>query len=345
MPSKIGTDRFARTVLKHHPDSRLRFLEAHVSRRPELFREVVAEGLAAPQKWLPCRYFYDEAGSQLFEQICELPEYYLTRTERAILERYAPAMLAAASDVTTLVEFGSGSSYKTRLLLDAALQQRATLQYLPIDISGDFLYASAQTLLEEYPTLAITAIAAEYSDAIALLPEPTGPRLFLFLGSNIGNFSPCEATEFLERIRIRMYPEDRLLIGFDLRKSAAYLEPAYNDAAGVTAQFNKNLLVRINRELGADFDVDSFTHHAPFVETRSRIEMRLVSRCAHTVHIPALGQNFSFQQDEYIHTENSYKYSFDSFEALAAEARLRTENCWLDDREWFAVCLLRPFPR
>jgi len=318
-------------------------VEARHSHRPELFSTVVAEGLSAPQKRLPCRYFYDEAGSRLFELICDLPEYYLTRTERAILERNAPAILAAAGDVSTLVEFGSGSACKTRILLDAALNTAGgSLEYVPIDISGEFLYNAATSLLGDYPSLRVTAIAAEYNDAISLLPGSSGPRLFLFMGSNIGNFSPCEAAAFLGYIRAGMSEADRLLVGFDLFKEAAVLEPAYNDSQGVTASFNKNLLKRINAELGADFRLDRFKHHAPFVEAQSRIEMRLVSKCDQEVRVDALARRFSFLAGEYIHTENSHKYAYDDVRLLAAEAGLIIADRWTDERGWFAVCLLKP---
>ncbi len=333
----------ARTTLTQQMDTRLRFLEADVSRSPESFADVVAEGLSAAQKWLPCRYFYDEAGSHLFEMICDLPEYYLTRTERAILDTHADAMLKAAGDISALVEFGSGSGCKTRILLDAAGKNRPNnLSYIPVDISGEFLYNSSRALMQDYPGLSITAIAAEYNDAISMLPPRSGPRLFLFMGSNVGNFDPCEAASFLARIRSGMHSEDRLLVGIDLHKHHSHLEPAYDDAAGVTSRFNKNLLKRINRELGANFDLDQFDHHAPFVDHHSRIEMRLVSQREQTVRIAALDRKFTFQPEEYIHTENSHKYSHAAFSRLALEAGLAIENSWTDEREWFAVCLLKP---
>jgi dimethylhistidine N-methyltransferase len=333
----------ARTNLTQQMDTRLRFLEARVSKTPESFADVVAEGLSAPQKWLPCRYFYDEAGSHLFEMICDLPEYYLTRTERSILDRHADAMIAAAGGISALVEFGSGSGCKTRILLDAAGRtQPERIAYIPVDISGEFLYHSSHALLRDYPTLHTTAIAAEYNDAISMLPSRSGPRLFLFMGSNVGNFAPCEAAEFLGRIRSGMHAEDRLLVGIDLHKHSAHLEPAYNDVAGVTARFNKNLLKRINRELGADFNLDQFDHHAPFVDHHSRIEMRLVSQGEQSVYVEVLDKKFSFQPGEYIHTENSHKYSHDAFSRLALEAGLKIVNTWTDERDWFAVCLLKP---
>lgn len=328
--------------MTHYMDTRARFVEAPVSRKPETFSSVVAEGLSSDQKWLPCRYFYDETGSRLFEMICDLPEYYLTRTERSILDKHAHSIILASGNVTTLVEFGSGSGCKTRILLDAAGTASGGLTYIPIDISGEFLYNAARALLNDYPTLQVTAIAAEYKDAMALLPVRCGPRLFLFMGSNIGNFAPAEATAFLHQIRSAMSDDDSLLVGIDLLKDAAHLEPAYNDSAGVTAQFNKNLLTRLNSELGADINPDRFAHHAPFIEQHSRIEMRLVSLCDQVVSIAALDRKFTFGAGEHIHTESSHKYSYDRFSQLASMAGLQIQNRWMDDREWFAVCLLKP---
>ena len=327
--------------------SRLEFLTVPPSHPGQTLCAAVADGLSQPRKRLPCRFFYDEAGSQLFEQICELKEYYPTRTERAILERQAPDIIAQAKQSQpdaplSLVEFGSGSSIKTRLLIQSALAQQPALTYVPIDISGDFLRASCLELLDDYPQLRVSGIAAEYSDALRVLPDPEGPRLFLFLGSNIGNFANDEAQAFLARLRDVMRPADRLLLGVDLVKDRAVLRAAYNDASGVTAQFNKNLLTHINRELTADFDLDQFTHDAPFVEDGSRIEMRLVSRRDQTVTIEYLDMTFDIAAGEIIHTENSHKYTLDSVSRLCGPAGLELQSCWTDDREWFAELLLTP---
>ncbi len=328
-----------------HPH--LEFITVPPTQPGQTLCAAVADGLAQPHKRLPCRFFYDEAGSQLFEAICELPEYYPTRTERAILERRAADIIAQARAIQSdkplaLVEFGSGSSVKTRLLIEAALGQQAALTYVPIDISGDFLRASCLDLLEDYPALRVTGVAAEYSDALRVLPDHDGPRLFLFLGSNIGNFAPDEAQAFLTRLRLIMTPEDRLLLGVDLVKDRSVLHAAYNDASGTTAQFNKNLLTHINRELGADFDLEQFAHDAPFVEERARIEMHLVSRCDQTVHIAYLEASYRFAAGEIVHTENSHKYTLDSISRLCAPAGLELQSCWTDDREWFAALLLKP---
>ncbi len=322
---------------------RLKFVPVASNRPQTLLKNVVAEGLGRPDRKLPCCFFYDSAGSDLFEQICDLPEYYLTRTERAILDRYAPEMIAAAGENLALVEYGSGSSVKTRLLIAAALERQGSLHYVPIDISGDFLRESAQVLLNDYERLRITAIAAEYRDAGPAVPEHSGPRLFLFLGSNIGNFDRDGAVSFLKDIRAVMQPQDRILLGVDLLKDSQIIEAAYNDAAGVTAQFNKNLLIRINAELDADFDLDAFDHAAPFIEEHDRIEMRLVSRKAQSVRVGALDETYHFVAGEHIHTENSHKHCPREFTGLCRTAGLEIQQQWRDARDWFSVLLLRPF--
>ncbi len=326
----------------HTMTQRLEFLEAPSRHLPLPFQTVVSQGLAAAQKHLPCRFFYDTPGSHLFEQICGLPEYYPTRTEQAILQSHAYELTVQAGSDLTLVEFGSGSSAKTRLLMDALLTRQSHLHYLPIDISRDFLHHSSLALLTEYPHLSITAIAGEYNDAINALPRDSGPRLFLFLGSNIGNFERPEATAFLHRIRCRMRPEDRLLMGVDLVKDRTVLEAAYNDAAGVTAAFNKNILLRCNRELQANFNLAQFDHHAPFVPAESRIEMRLISRCKQTVTLGATGESFDFRAGEILHTEHSHKYTLSDVYTLCRQAELETLACRQDERGWFNVSLLSP---
>jgi L-histidine Nalpha-methyltransferase len=324
------------------PHSRLQYLEVPPTVQALPFCAVVAEGLSAPRKWLPCRFFYDRAGSELFELICDLPEYYLTRTERAILRRHAAEMVAAVGSEIAIVEFGSGSSVKTRLLLEAAIRTQRRLHYTPIDISGDFLRSSALGLLDDFAGLDISAIAAEYHDGIAALPAAGVPRLILFLGSSIGNFTHDAARAFLKHVRGSMRPEDRLLIGIDLVKDRKVIEAAYNDARGVTAAFNKNLLARINRELGAEIDVASFEHSAPFVEEHSRIEMHLVCARPHSARVGAVDKTFRFRKGEIIHTENSHKYSLAAFASLCRGAGLAVHQFWPDDREWFALMLVGP---
>ncbi|HZT42227.1 MAG TPA: L-histidine N(alpha)-methyltransferase [Chthonomonadaceae bacterium] len=320
----------------------LNLITVPASHQPETLFALVTSGLSRQQKSLPCRLFYDAAGSQLFERICALPEYYLTRTEHRILEEHAAEIVAALGDDIALVEFGSGSSCKTRLLIEAVLAWQRHLHYTPIDISRQFLHESALALQSDYEGLAITAIAAEYDDSLQALPDHHGPRLFLFLGSNIGNFTREEATGFLERIARRMQPTDRLLVGIDLMKDIRLIEAAYNDSLGVTAAFNKNILSRINREMDADFDLDRFEHQAPFIEREARIEMRLVSRRKQTVRLPAENLQFHFEAGEFIHTENSHKYTLGGFGALCASVGLEIQQTWQDERSWFAEVLLRP---
>ena len=312
------------------------------NREERAFSQAVADGLSKQQKSLPCRYFYDLAGSKLFEQICELPEYYLTRTEQKIFEDYSTDIINALGHKLAIVEFGSGNSIKTRLLINTALNRQKHLHYIPIDISASFLKASAHVLLGESNRLSITAIAAEYADAIPIIPNLQEPRLFLFIGSNIGNFNRAEAVSFITKIRKQMGARDRLLISFDLVKASHILEAAYNDAAGVTAAFNKNLLTRINRELGATFALSKFNHLAPYVQEHSRIEMRLISNCPQRVYIKNLQRGFTFEQGEFIHTEDSHKYTFESFTEICRTAGLEIQNQWLDRHKWFAVALLKP---
>lgn len=307
----------------------------------------VRAGLMAMPKRLPCRFFYDEIGSQLFEAICELPEYYPTRTERAILAEHAAEVVERVPGCATLVELGSGSAAKTRLLIDALCRTGPHLRYVPIDISRSALEDSARGLLDAYPALSIDAVAAEYHDGLQCLAEawtegPQGPRLVLWLGSNVGNLERDEAAAFLRNVRTTMAPDDRLLLGVDRRKARAVLEPAYDDAQGVTAQFNLNILARINRELGGQFRLSQFDHRAVYDEERGRIEMYLVSTQAQEVPIQDLDLVVPFAAGEAIHTENSYKYSDDEIEALAAGSGFAVERQWHDPRRWFSVNLFRP---
>ncbi|MGV3615562.1 MAG: L-histidine N(alpha)-methyltransferase [Fimbriimonas sp.] len=322
-------------------EGRMEFVEVRGERPQPGFCRLVAEGLAKTPKSLPTRFLYDQAGSELFERITELPEYYPTRTERAILEAHAGEIVAAAGPNVAMVEFGSGSSLKTRLLIEAALARQPELRYVPIDISVDFLKQSSQALLDQYPGLRITALGGEYFDAIEALPEHDGARLVLFLGSNVGNLTHEEAIDFLGRVRARMNGRDRLLLGIDLVKDPTVLRAAYNDAQGVTAAFNRNLLRRVNRELDGHFDLSCFRHVAPYDEAAQRIEMRLYSVGDQRVTIDAIGQTFDFADGEYIHTEWSHKYTLDTFEALCAEAGLTVEHAWPDARNWFAVTMLK----
>ena len=306
------------------------------------FPHAVLTGLSAPVKTLPSRYFYDAHGSALFEKITELPEYYLTRTEANLLQEYASAIVTALAAEIALVEFGSGSSAKTRLLFDAVLKRQSALHYTAIDISREFLCDSASALLEEYPHLTVTAIASEYHAAMHLLPAETLPRLFLFLGSNLGNFETDEAVAFLSQLRGVMNPNDSLLLGVDLVKSRALLEAAYNDAQGITASFNKNLLLRINHELDGDFDLACFAHLAFYHAALERVEMHLVSKREQSVSVGALRRTFTFKEGETIHTENSTKYTRASVAFLCEQAGLAIQELWTDSGQSFAAVLIRP---
>ncbi len=321
---------------------RLRFVDTQHTPVINDFPRAVAAGLSAPVKTLPSRYFYDAHGSALFEKITELPEYYLTRTEANLLQKQASAIVAALDTNIEVVEFGSGSSAKTRLLFDAILKRQSVLHYTAIDISREFLRDSARALLDEYPQLTVTAVAAEYRAATAILPPADLPRLFLFLGSNLGNFETDEATAFLRQIRGTMNTDERLLLGLDLVKSQQTLEAAYDDTQGITAAFNKNLLTRINRELDADFDLAQFAHAALYHADRSRVEMHLVSKRAQSVSIKALRRTFLFREGETIHTENSYKYTRDSIAFLCEQADLAIQEIGMDSGQGFAVALIRP---
>jgi dimethylhistidine N-methyltransferase len=322
-------------------EHRLTVVEADAG-LPSDFAADVRAGLSAPRKRLSCRYFYDAAGSALFEEICALPEYYLTRAEQAILDEHAGEIVAAGPRNAALVELGSGSAQKTRALIDAALAQQSPLRYVPIDISRTMLVDSSRALIRDYPAVEITAIAAEYRSGLRWLERQRHPKLVLWLGSNVGNFGRGEAARFLRGVRATLSANDRLLMGVDLRKSRAVLEAAYDDAAGVTARFNLNLLARINRELGGHFDVGAFAHRARWNERLGRVEIHVESRRAQTVRIDALGLTVSFRKGERIYTESSYKYSFAEIERLARAAGLVVEQRWLDAERRFSVNLLAP---
>ena len=322
--------------------TRMSFVKIGGSPKLPSFQEAVAQGLSAPSKSLPPRFFYDARGSELFEAITALPEYYLTRAEDEIFRNSAQDIVRSVGEIAALVEFGSGSSTKTRRLLDAFFEQQSRLKYVPIDISQDFLAAVGEDLLDRYPKLEIEAIGAEYHDAIEAIPSTSGARLFLFLGSNIGNFAYDEAVGFLCHLCGQMRPSDRLLLGVDRVKSREEVWAAYNDSAGVTAQFNLNLLSRINRELDGHFDLDRFQHEAEYDTETERIEMRLRSREAQEVWVGALGRSFSFAAGEAIHTEWSHKYSDRRLDELVREAGFAVVGHWDDSAHRFSEYLLRP---
>jgi L-histidine N-alpha-methyltransferase len=322
---------------------RFRLVAVPARSRQAALAEDVAGGLTASPRRLSCRYFYDREGSRLFEEICRLPEYYLTRAETAILRAHAGGIPDRFPGDTTLIELGSGSAVKTRLLLEAFLRRRPRLRYVPIDISRGILEESSLALLDDYPGLEIEAVAGEYHEGLRHLKKETDrPKLVLWLGSNIGNFERAEAAAFLRRVGETLAAGDALLVGIDLRKERAVLEPAYDDSRGVTAAFNRNLLVRINRELGGHFDLGAFRHRAVYNEGEGRVEMYLVSTRAQRVAVHRLCLEVAFADGEAIHTENSYKYSPAEIGALAGAARLRLERQWFDAERRFSVNLFAP---
>lgn len=307
-------------------------------REPETFAQSVLRGLTASPKTLDCRYFYDAEGSQLFEQICELPEYYPTRTEDAILRDHADAMVSGWDDAPALVELGSGSSTKTRRLIAAFLEEYGALHYVPIDVSPTILEDSARALADDFPSLRISGYAGDYRVAIAEIARKISrPKCVIFLGSSLGNYDEADAVALLSHLARAMTPADRLLLGTDLAKDRASLEAAYDDAQGVSAAFNRNVLARINRELGGAFDPDSFDHQALYREDLGRVEMRLVSRRDQVVRIDALDFDVPFADGESIHTESAHKYTPGSLRSLAERSGFVEDAAWTDAGGKFRV--------
>ena len=299
--------------------------------------EDVRNGLTAQHKRFLPKYFYDELGSQLFEAICLLPEYYPTRAENEILERYADEIVASVDDQITLVEMGSGSASKTRLLIEALLRRQDSLLYMPVDISATALESGSRILLQSYPRLKIEAYAADYFAGLTELGKrPRARTLALFLGSNISNFDEDDALHFLRALRSVLHKRDALLLGADLKKDPAMLEAAYNDALGVTAAFNLNVLARINRELGGNFDLRAFKHHAFYNEAKGRVEIYIKSLCSQKVKIEKLHLEVEFGAGELIHTENSYKYDLSNISQLATMTGFACTRSWLDSEERFS---------
>ncbi len=301
------------------------------------FRADVLRGLSASAKFLPSKYFYDEAGSRLFDRICELEEYYPTRTELAIMERHADEMADLAGPDCLLVEYGSGSSVKSRLLLD---RLNAPAAYVPVDISREHLLTSAAALARAYPHLEVLPVCADFTRPLELpVPGRTARRrVIYFPGSTIGNFTPDEALNLLRATAHLGGPGSGLLLGVDLKKDPHILHAAYNDRHGVTAAFNRNVLARINRELGADFDLERFWHAAFYNAPDGRIEMHLVSQADQRVRVGS--RIFFFAEGETIRTEYSYKYSPADLRRLAAAAGYTVRHTWTDEREQFCVAYL-----
>jgi L-histidine N-alpha-methyltransferase len=290
----------------------------------------VAAGLSAPQKELPPKYFYDHRGSELFEEITRLPEYYQTRTERALLEAWMPTLISKLG-TRSLVELGAGSAEKSRVILGAMRGNSTTGFYVPIDVSASFLTLTAAGLRHDYPGLAVEPIVADITEDFSAPPTLPRPALFAFLGGTIGNFYPPSAIRLLSRLRAAMSANDRFLMGVDLRKDVGRIEAAYNDSQGVTAAFNRNMLLVLNQELGSDFDPESFAHWAFYEPVNHRIEMHLVSTTEQEVRVPGVGL-IHFAQDESIRTEISCKHDRASVAELFGAAGLRIET-WRPDPE------------
>ena len=300
-------------------------------------RSDILDGLSQDQKQLSPKYFYDEAGSRLFDQICDLPEYYLTRTELGIMREHAEAMTGLMGPRASIIELGSGSSLKTRILLDHADSPAA---YVPVDISRDHLWKTAGCLADDYPEIEILPVCADFTQSFEL-PEPAvepDRHVVYFPGSTIGNFSRDDAVDLLKQVRQVVNGNGALLIGVDLVKPREVIEPAYNDTAGVTAKFNKNILVRINREHAGAFDLNRFKHDAVYDEQHHRIEMRLIS--CEEQDIPIAGQSIHFDKGEYIVTEHSHKYSIEEFGSIGEVAEFSLKEIWMDPDEMFSVQFL-----
>lgn len=307
------------------------------------FAREVRNGLSARPKRIPSVFFYDAAGSQIFEQICRLPEYYLTRAEHAILKRFAAEIAEYSNGDMALVEFGSGSSTKTRVLIDALIAHQGHLRYFPIDISESILVESAEQLIADYPKLYLSATVAEYHAGIhQIVGSNFDQKLVLFLGSNIGNFDQNKAIEFLGKLRQELDQHDYLLLGTDMQKDLVTIQQAYDDPQGVTARFNLNLLSRLNRELFGEFRIENYSHVSIYNRNQHRIESYLRSDVEQTVYLGKLQRSFHFEKGEMIHTEFSHKYNAAQIQAMARQSGFRVVRHWADDRDYFRLNLLAP---
>jgi L-histidine Nalpha-methyltransferase len=324
------------------PASKRLFIHGDVDDvRISSFADDVGRGLRSFPKRLPPKCFYDDLGSMLFEAITHLPEYYLTRTESALLHASAGEIIDTLGAPIALFELGSGSAAKTKHLITAALQRQTALHYRPIDISRATLLSSSQALVDEYPGLVVDAYVGDYFTYLKkATPRLTERTLALFLGSNIGNFEPEDATGLLRALRRTLKTGDALLLGTDLKKSVDRLELAYDDPAGVTAAFNKNVLGRINRELGGNFDLHKFEHVARYDAARGAVDMFLAAKRATDAHISDLDLYVSFTEGESIHTESSYKYDRENIALIAADSGYKLDRSWMDPAEDYALSLL-----
>ncbi|MGH9616078.1 MAG: L-histidine N(alpha)-methyltransferase [Acidobacteriaceae bacterium] len=307
--------------------------------------QAVSEGFSAQRKYLPSWLFYDAAGSRLFEEITRLPEYYLTAIEQSIFAAHGSDILATAAGMTeeplSIVELGAGSASKTLVLLRTLIARQGHVIYLPVDVSEAALKLASHNVRTALPQIEVQPICSEFTHEKALDLPANGRRLALYIGSSIGNFDSEDAIELLGWLRTQLQPGDALLLGTDMVKDVPPLLAAYNDAAGVTAEFNKNMLARLNRELGANFSLDAFDHRAIWNATKSRIEMHLDSKRTQMVHVEMLHRSIDFRRGESIHTENSYKFCPEDVEDLLLKSGYVLEQSWYDDKRWFGVHLAR----
>ena len=307
--------------------------KSQLSSENQIFLDEVLEGLNKPQKSLPCKYFYDEKGSQLFEDICELDEYYVTRTELALLEDIKKELAEMIGSRSTIIEPGAGAGIKIQTLLNALDSPEL---YVPMDISEDFLFYSAQIIQDKFPHIDILPIQGDFTQPVKWLGKNDSEnKVVFFPGSTIGNFDKKSATDFLINLGDMIGENGSIIIGVDLIKDTDILENAYNDDSGKTEAFNKNLLARINQQLDGNFDLSQFKHEAIFNHQEERIEMHLISQQEQSVEINS--EKFDFSKHETIHTENSHKYSVDSFLALAADANLKSKKIWTDEQQLFSI--------
>ena len=324
--------------LKEHINDRFSLVHAG-NGDISVFADDVIAGLKSKPKQISPKYFYDDKGSELFEKICATPEYYVTRTDTSILKEHSREIAEANSGKNLVVELGSGSSIKTRYILNAFIKNISPVTYVPIDVS-QILVQSGNALLREFEGLLVNGIIGEYEHALEIVSQVyKQPKIILFLGSSIGNFDLKYAEEFLKKISACPNKGDSLLIGFDLVKDENILNAAYNDNEGVTAEFNLNLIRRINNEFGVQIDENNFEHTAFFNPQKSRIEMHLISKCDQSFCLNGSGE-ISFRKNETIHTENSYKFTGEMIKALAESAGLSIQNSWKDKNNYFELCLM-----
>jgi L-histidine Nalpha-methyltransferase len=322
-------------------NSRCRFdVHADALELQAMLEEDVRRGLSARPRWLPPKYFYDETGAKLFDRITTLPEYYLTRVEESLIGRFAREIVQGTKP-SEIVELGPGSCRKVRPFLDA-VDPSSGISYLPIDVGRDSLASAVSDLMRDHPWLRVHAVVGDFERHLARFPSPVGRRLVLFLGSTIGNFDPTARQALLTQIRHLVGSEGRLLLGVDLVKDRRVLEAAYNDAAGVTRAFNRNILCVVNRAVQGDFCPAAFRHLAFYSTTEHRIEMHLIAAAPQRVHLRRLGMRLEFAEGEGIWTENSYKFTRTSVEAMLVDAQLSLENWYTDQDERFALILARP---